>query len=177
MAIPALLQTNNIAKVLDKVHLNYSRLSRDGAIKGLMVVDQDAKVLAVNRHFYTKANFWDLGAIGAALYGVSVQGQDFFHASALERATLIYGDLQVFVHSIGNVEMEDGKRRELLILVLADKSINIGLIILQMRKFSQKIKAIIEDDQNTQTTMKMTEQELKSHIFNLKKQLFASQMD
>ncbi len=172
--IPQILQTNKIAEILDLLQRKYAYLSRDGAIKGLMVVDQDAKVIAVNRLFITKSNFWDLAAIGAALFGVSRQGMDFFGADSMEQAMLIYGNTQFFVHSIGSVQLTNGKQRELLIVVLADRNINIGLIMLQMKKFAPMIKEEIEKDMKTQETMQMTEKELKQHILNLKKELFAA---
>ena len=171
--IPQILQTNKIATHLDQLQLKYSQLSRDGSIKGLMVVDQDAKVIAVNRLFITKSNFWDLGAIGAALYGVSRQGMDFFNADNLEQAILMYGNTQFFVQSIGTVALSNGKQRELLLVILSDKKINIGLVMLQMRKFSPMIKEEIEKDMQSQETMQMSEKELKQHILSLKKEIFA----
>lgn len=172
--IPEILQQNKIAELLNSLQSNYAQLAKGGSIKGLIVVDQDAKVIAVNRLFMTKSNFWDLGAIGAALFGVSRQAKDFFSANEMEHAMLIYGDTQFFVHSIGAIKFANGKQRELLIVVLADKNINIGLVMLQLRKFAPKIKNEIEKDMMAQETMQMTEKELKQHILNLKKELYAA---
>ena len=172
LAVPDQLRGNSLAKILDDLRVNYGKLSRNGRLKGLVIADQDAKVLAVNSFFDDQINYWDIGAIGAALYGVSKQGRDFFGANELERASLIYQNTQFFVHSIGQVSLNDGRMRELILIVIGDKAINIGLIIMQMRRFGPKIKEQVEEDENSQMTMKMSETEFAKHIDELKRELF-----
>ncbi|KKM62928.1 hypothetical protein LCGC14_1516740 [marine sediment metagenome] len=92
--IPKILYKNKISEVLDDIRYNYGKLTRKGYIYGLLTIDQDTKIIAIDSRFDRKLNYWDLSSIGAALYGVARQGQDFFEASYLKRATLIYNDMR-----------------------------------------------------------------------------------
>lgn len=175
-AIPKLLYKNKISEILGEIRFNYGILTRHGYIYGLIAVDQDAKIIAVDARFDKKLNYWDLASIGAALYGVAKQGQDFFETEELERGALIYKDMQLFVKSIGNVHIEDKGKRDILIVVLADNEVNIGIIILQMKKFANKIKTLIEKSGNIKNTLKMTENELREYIKELKKQIFSDKI-
>ena len=104
--IPKVLYQNKITEVLDDIRYNYGKLTRRGYIYGLIAIDQDAKIIAIDSRFDRKLNYWDLSSIGAALYGVARQGQDFFETESLERATIIYSDMRLFVKSIGNIDLQ-----------------------------------------------------------------------
>lgn len=173
--IPKVFYQNNITKVLDDIRMNYGKLTRRGYIYGLIAIDQDAKIIAVDTHFDRHLNYWDLSSIGAALYGVARQGQDFFEADMLERATIIYNNLQLFVKSIGKVNLEDKGLREVLIVLLTEKEVNIGVLILQMKRFGPKIRKEIEDSSVITQRLKLNEQELKKHIKKLKEDVFGRQ--
>jgi predicted regulator of Ras-like GTPase activity (Roadblock/LC7/MglB family) len=172
--IPTAIVRNNLTPILDEIMRSYLRLTGSGAIYGLIVVDQDAKVLAVNSKFDTRMNYWDLGAIGAALYGISKQGSDFFGANQLERSALVYDNMQFFVQSIGNVSIDDDTVRELICVVIGDKRINIGAIMLQMRRFAPQIHKQILVDMESRDVIRMTETELREHINLMKKQIFGA---
>jgi hypothetical protein len=88
---------NEITIVLDEIRYSYGMLTRRGYIYGLIAIDQDAKIIAIDSRFDRKLNYWDLSSIGAALFGVARQAQDFFETDSLIRATLIYKDLQLYV--------------------------------------------------------------------------------
>jgi len=170
--VPRALYENEIAVVLDEVRYNYGMLTRRGYIYGLIAIDQDAKIVAIDSRFDRKLNYWDLSSIGAALYGVARQAQDFFETDSLIRATLIYKDLQLYVKSIGDVVLNKKGKREILVVLLVDNEVNIGVLILQMRKFSIKIKEAIVKSQEIMTKLEMTEQELKTYLRELKKKVF-----
>jgi len=172
--VPKALYENEIAVVLDEVRYNYGMLTRRGYIYGLIAIDQDAKIVAIDSRFDRKLNYWDLSSIGAALYGVARQAQDFFETDSLTRATLIYKDLQLYVKSIGDVVLNKKGKREILVVLLVDNEVNIGVLILQMRKFSGKIKEAIVKNQEIMTKLKMSEQELKTHLKELKRKVFQS---
>ena len=174
--IPRMLYENKITEVLDEIRMNYGTLTRKGYIYGLIAIDQDAKIVAIDSMFDRKLNYWDLSSIGAALYGVSRQGQDFFETDYLERATIIYNNLQLFVKSIGDVNLERKGQREILIVILTDKEVNIGVLILQMKRFAAKIKMEIERSGAIKETLKMSEKELKSHIKKLKSEIFSDKL-
>ena len=172
--VPKALYENTISKVLDEVRYNYGMLTRKGYIYGLIAIDQDAKIIAIDSRFDRKLNYWDLSSIGAALYGVARQAQDFFETDSLIRATLIYKDLQLYVKSIGDIVLVKKGKREILVVLLVDNMVNIGVLILQMRKFSIKIKQEITKSQVVMKKLQMTEQELKQHLRALKRKVFES---
>jgi len=170
--VPKALYENEIAQVLDEVRYNYGMLTRKGYIYGLIAIDQDAKIIAIDSRFDRKLNYWDLSSIGAALYGVARQAQDFFETDSLVRATLIYKDLQLYVKSIGDVILVKKGKREILVILLVDIQVNIGVLILQMRKFSAKIKDAITRSQSIMEKLQMSEQDLKEHLRDLKRKVF-----
>ena len=170
--VPKALYENEIAQVLDEVRYNYGMLTRKGYIYGLIAIDQDAKIIAIDSRFDRKLNYWDLSSIGAALYGVARQAQDFFETDSLVRATLIYKDLQLYVKSIGDVILVKKGKREILVILLVDIQVNIGVLILQMRKFSAKIKLAITRSQTIMENLQMSEEDLKEHLRDLKRKVF-----
>ncbi|KKN25232.1 hypothetical protein LCGC14_0886860 [marine sediment metagenome] len=174
--IPKVLYKNKIAEVLDELRYNYGRLARVGTIYGILAIDQDAKIIAIDSRFDRQLNYWDLSSIGAALYGVARQGQDFFEASFLERATIIYNDMRLFVKSIGKIILNKKGKRDILVVLLTDKDVNLGVIFLQLSKFAQKIKSEIEASQSIVKKLQMSEKELKKHIKDLKKQIFSDKI-
>ncbi|MFX1350534.1 MAG: roadblock/LC7 domain-containing protein, partial [Promethearchaeota archaeon] len=160
----------------DDIRYNYGKLTRKGYIYGLIAIDQDAKIIAIDSRFDRKLNYWDLSSIGAALYGVARQGQDFFETEALEQATIIYSDMRLFVKSIGNVELQKKGKRDILIVLLTDNDVNLGVMFLQMSKFAQKIKEEIERNEHMKNVLKMPEKDIKEHIKELKKQIFSDKI-
>ncbi|MFW9930953.1 MAG: hypothetical protein ACFFD1_16310 [Candidatus Thorarchaeota archaeon] len=172
--VPKALYENEISKVLDEIKYTYGILTRKGFIYGLIAIDQDAKIIAIDSRFDRKLNYWDLSSIGAALFGVARQAQDFFETDSLIRATLIYKDLQLYVKSIGKVELQKKGKREILIVLLVDKDVNIGIIILQMNKFGQKIRESIKRNNDIIDKLEMNEVELKKHLEEMKKKVFES---
>jgi len=172
--VPKALYENEITIVLDEIRYSYGMLTRRGYIYGLIAIDQDAKIIAIDSRFDRKLNYWDLSSIGAALFGVARQAQDFFETDSLIRATLIYKDLQLYVKSIGDVMLHKKGKREILVVLLVDNMVNIGVLILQMKKFSQKIKEAITKNQTIMTKLQMGERELKEYLRELKKKVFQS---
>ena len=170
--IPKVLYQNKITEVLDDIRYQYGILTRKGYIYGLIAIDQDAKIIAIDSRFDRKLNYWDLSSIGAALYGVARQGQDFFETESLERATIIYSDMRLFVKSIGRVELQKKGKRDILIVLLTDNDVNLGVVIYQMSKFAIKIREEIERNEQMKHVLRMPEQEIKEHIKELKKEIF-----
>ncbi|TXT62233.1 MAG: hypothetical protein BAJALOKI3v1_640007 [Promethearchaeota archaeon] len=176
ISIPKVLYKNSISSILDEIRSSYGTLTRRGYIYGLIAVDQDAKIIAVDSRFDRSLNYWDLSSIGAALYGVARQGQDFFDADYLDRASIIYNNLRLFVKSITNVQLNPQEKREILIILLSDNQVNIGVAVLQMERFAMKIKTQIESSGSIKNTLKMNERELKEHIKTLKSEIFGNKI-
>jgi len=172
--VPKVLYENEISQVLDEIRHSYGILTRKGFIYGLIAIDQDAKIIAIDSRFDRKLNYWDLSSIGAALYGVARQAQDFFATDSLIRATLIFKDLQLYVKSIGEVTLIKKGKREILIVLLVDNDVNIGVVILQMRKYAERIRQAIEKNNEIIKKLEMTEVELKEHIKDIKRKVFGS---
>lgn len=170
--IPKVLYENEISKILDQIRTNYGVMTRKGYIYGLLATDQDAKIIAVDSRFDKDLNYWDLCSIGAALYGVSKQGRDFFSAEALERAAVIYNNMRLFVHKITSITIHNKQNREILLILLTDKNVNLGITFLQMKNFAPKIKEAIEKNADIKQRLKFDEAELKEHIRSLKEELF-----
>ncbi len=170
--IPKVLYQNKISEILDDIRYQSGKLTRKGYIYGLIAIDQDAKIIAIDSRFDRKLNYWDLSSIGAALYGVARQGQDFFETESLERATIIYSDMRLFVKSIGRVELRKKGKRDILIVLLTDNEVNLGVMILQLSKFAVKIREEIEKDEHAKNVLRMPEKDIKEHIKELKKQIF-----
>lgn len=169
--VPDQIRGNGLAKILDDIRLKYQRLSHNSTLMGLVITDSDAKVLATNTFFDTDINYWDVGAIGAALYGIGKQARDFFSASDLKRATLIFDDKKFFVHSIGYVEVQPFPK-EIVLIIIGKNKINIGLIVMLMQRSAPEIKEMIKKDINMNKAMKMSEAEFLSHINQMKRELF-----
>jgi predicted regulator of Ras-like GTPase activity (Roadblock/LC7/MglB family) len=174
--IPKVLYKNKITDVLDDIRFNYGKLTRKGYIYGLIAIDQDAKIIAIDSRFDRKLNYWDLSSIGAALYGVARQGQDFFESESLERALIIYNDMRLFVKSIGQVELQKKGKRDILVVLLTDKEVNLGVIFLQLSNFAIKLRKEIEENQMAQKTLQMSEREIKEHIKELKEEIFSDKI-
>ena len=52
--IPTVLYENEIADVLDEIRYSYGKLTRKGIIYGLIAIDQDAKIIAIDSRFDRK---------------------------------------------------------------------------------------------------------------------------
>ncbi|OLS14388.1 MAG: hypothetical protein RBG13Loki_2037 [Promethearchaeota archaeon CR_4] len=141
-----ILGTNDVATVLGEIRTNYGKLVRAGRIHGLMICDADARVLATDPLFDQKISTWDLAALAAAAYGVAKQARLFFDAlgaKELERGSLVFDGLQLFIAQAGSISGEKAKSKEILLVTLADKDANFGLIILQMRKYAPRVQKAI----------------------------------
>lgn len=172
--VPKVLYDNEISDVLDEIRLSYGKLTRKGFIYGLITIDQDAKIIAIDSRFDRKLNYWDLSSIGAALYGVARQAQDFFETQALIRATLIFKDLQLYVKSVGMIDLPNKGKREILVILLVNSEVNIGVLILQMSKFAEQIRNAIKKSNEILTKLEMNEIELKEYLRTLKEKVFGS---
>lgn len=137
--------------VLGEIRSTYGKLVRSGRIHGLMICDADARVLAVDLFFDNKVSTWDLAALAAATFGVAKQARLFFDAlgaKELERGSLVFDGLQLFVAQAGTVpgqKGDQGKPKELLLVALADKGANFGLITLQMRKYAPRVQQTVAE--------------------------------
>ncbi|MFX0057537.1 MAG: hypothetical protein ACFE8J_04480, partial [Candidatus Heimdallarchaeota archaeon] len=87
---------------------------------------------------------------------------------------LIFKDLQLYVKSIGEINLRRKGDREILVILLVNNEVNIGVLILQMSKFAERIRNAIKRNNKIMSKLEMTESELKEHIKNLKRKVFGS---
>ena len=166
--IPPVLFKNKITELLDGIRTGYGKISRKGVIYGILVLDEDAKVIAVDSRFDSKANFWDLASIGGALFGISRQAIDFFVANHLIQSMIILDTAQILVRSIGVINLENRKRHILVAVLTERHDVNIGAILAVLDRFSGRIRSKIEENKSIKATMKMSEQDLKKSLTKLR---------
>ncbi len=165
-----ILGTTDVATVLGEIRTNYGKLVRAGRIHGLMICDADARVLATDPLFDTKISTWDLAALAAAAFGVAKQARLFFEtlgAKELERGSLVFDGLQLFVAQAGSASGDKTKPKELLLVTLADKDANFGLITLQMRKYAPRVQQAVAEASAIQN-LDIPERELHTMIESAK---------
>ncbi|MHA1370783.1 MAG: hypothetical protein ACTSWN_13210 [Promethearchaeota archaeon] len=158
-----------ITPLLDDIAKEYARLTGKGGMKGILLVDQDAKILAKNSMFQLKKP-WDMGAIGAALYGVAAQASKYFNAASMERISIIFGNMQLFTHSIGKVDVEGDSNisRDLLLVILAEKHVKVGLVIVQMKKYARKILDAIKSSSKSMDLLQLDERGIRAYLLGLR---------
>ncbi|MBD3185223.1 hypothetical protein GF325_00230 [Candidatus Bathyarchaeota archaeon] len=158
---------DEITPILDEFTRAYARLTGRGGMRGILLIDQDAKVIAKNSMFCLKKP-WDMGGIGAALYGVSKQASLYFNSAGMERISIVFDNLKFFVKCIGKVPLDDGKpSREVLFVILSEKHVKEGLVIIQMRKFAPKILEAIHKSSGTTKLLGLDERSVKSYLLGL----------
>jgi predicted regulator of Ras-like GTPase activity (Roadblock/LC7/MglB family) len=163
---PSSLFHEVITPLLDEIARDYAKLTGWGGMKGILLVDQDAKVIAKNTMFGLKKP-WDMGGIGAALHGVAKQASQYFGCNAMARTTISFGNLQLFVHALGSVDMGDGKPpRELLLVVLADEKVKMGIVLVQLQKQAPKIVDAIAKSAETMDLLRLDERAVHDYLLS-----------
>lgn len=168
MPIETLPCAGAIAPLLDEIARDHARLTGFGGMRGLMLVDQDAKVLAKNSLYQLKKP-WDMGGIAAALHGVAKQASVYFSCSSLDRVAINFGDMQFFVQAIGTVDAGDERPpRELLLVVLADAKVKAGLVQVQLQKQAPAILAAVRQSTEATSLLRLDEGSVKSYLLGLR---------
>ncbi|HME53405.1 MAG TPA: hypothetical protein VKM55_14370 [Candidatus Lokiarchaeia archaeon] len=161
------LRHATITPLLDEIARDHARLTGFGGMKGILLVDQDAKVIAKNSMFGLKKP-WDMGGIAAALHGVAKQASQYFGCSALDKVAITFGDMQFFVQSIGAVDTGDGKPpRELLLVILADGKVKMGIVLVQMKKMATRIVQAIKASVPDMNLLRLDERSVREYLVGL----------
>src|SRR5271157_4547045 len=164
---PSSLVHEAITPLLDEITRDYAKLTGWGGMKGILLVDQDAKVIAKNTMFGLKKP-WDMGGIGAALHGVAKQASQYFGCSALDKVAITFGDMQFFVQAIGVVDTGDGKPpRELLLVILADAKVKMGIVLVQMKKIAGRIIEAIKASAPDMNLLRLEERDVRAYLVGL----------
>jgi predicted regulator of Ras-like GTPase activity (Roadblock/LC7/MglB family) len=165
---PPVLDHRVITPLLDELAREHAKLTGFGGMKGILLVDQDAKVIAKNSMFGLKKP-WDMGGIAAALHGVARQASQYFGCSSLDRVAITFGNMQFFVQAIGNLDANDGRpARELLLVILADEKVKMGIVLVQMKKIAPRIVEAIRKSAEDMALIKLDERSVREYLIGLK---------
>ncbi len=165
---PPTLDHTVITPLLDEFAREHAKLTGFGGMKGILVVDQDAKVIAKNSMFGLKKP-WDMGGIAAALHGVAKQASLYFGCSSLDRVAITFGNMQFFVQAIGTIEAHDTRpARELLLVILADEKVKMGIVLVQMKKIAPRIVEAIQQSRQDMALIRLDERSVKDYLLGLK---------
>ncbi len=167
-ALPPALDHRAITPLLDELAREHARLTGFGGMRGILLVDQDAKVIAKNSMFGLKKP-WDMGGIAAALHGVARQASAYFGGSSLDRVAITFGNMQFFVQAIGSVDAGDGRpARELLLVILADERVKMGIVLVQMKKVAPRIVEAIKASRQDMALLRLDERAVREYLQGLK---------
>jgi predicted regulator of Ras-like GTPase activity (Roadblock/LC7/MglB family) len=165
---PPALDHRVITPLLDDLAREHAKLTGFGGMRGILLVDQDAKVIAKNSMFGLKKP-WDMGGIAAALHGVAKQASQYFGCSSLDRVAITFGNMQFFVQAIGSLDAGDGRpARELLLVILADEKVKMGIVLVQMKKIAPKIVEAIRKSAEDMALIKLDERAVREYLTGLK---------
>ncbi len=158
---------NVVADHLEDIRSRARQLFRKGTIYGLVCVDQDSKTIAVNHSIDTSINYYDLGNIGAQLFGVARQAMDLFDTKALKAGFLVFEDMQLVIRSVGKVNLSKKGLREVLVILMADVKFSIGMLLLQLNSAAAKIRKAIEENDKIKRDLSLGEQEFKKRLIDI----------
>ena len=167
-ALPPALDHRAITPLLDELAREHARLTGFGGMRGILLVDQDAKVIAKNSMFGLKRP-WDMGGIAAALHCVAKQASQYFGCSSLDRVAITFGNMQFFVQAIGSLDANDDRpARELLLVILADERVKMGIVLVQMRKVAPRIVEAIRKSAEDMALIRLDERAVREYLLGLK---------
>jgi predicted regulator of Ras-like GTPase activity (Roadblock/LC7/MglB family) len=132
--------------ILYRIIEDYRRSFGTGLIETILLIDEDAKMLASASPYESGGSIYDLGVLSAALYGIAAQGPERFGCEDFNTCLVTWKDRQIFIQSIGmlkvngennggNARLEERRKARVLILAaLTDERINIGLMRVKMKE-------------------------------------------
>ncbi len=165
--VPA-LNPRVITPLLDELTREHAKLMGFGGMRGILLVDQDAKVIAKNSMFELKKP-WNMGGIAATLHGVAKQASQYFGCSSLDRVAITFGNMQFFIQAIDSIDATDGRSaRELLLVILANEKVKMGIVLVQMKKVAPRIVEAIQQSQQDMALIKLDEHSIRDNLVGLK---------
>ena len=175
--------SNDLTPLLNSVIDEYRRDFGTGLIDAILLVDEDAKVLAGASQCDMGNSIYDLGILSAALYGIGAEGKDRFKCEDLNTCLLTWRDRQIFIQSIGAVKAngeersktgeKDRRRRErmLILSALTDERVNIGLMRIKMREVAREILRSVSSSSLAMQMLSAKEEEIEKMIKSLSSEI------
>jgi predicted regulator of Ras-like GTPase activity (Roadblock/LC7/MglB family) len=173
------LHGNKLEPILNRVIDEYRRDLGAGLIDAILLIDQDAKVLAGASPCDIGNSVYDLGILSAALFGIADEGKDRFGCDDLNTLLLTWKDRQIFIQSIGVVRTgEEGaivsderntarSERRLILSALTDVRVNIGLMRLKMKQVAGEILKSVSSSSSAMRLLNAKEEEIEKMIRNI----------
>jgi predicted regulator of Ras-like GTPase activity (Roadblock/LC7/MglB family) len=173
---------NKLASILHKVIDEYRRSLGTGLIDAILLIDEDAKVLAGASPCDMGNSVYDLGILSAALFGIADEGKDRFGCDDLSTCLLSWKDRQIFIQSIGvvraskNGDSQSGgetrrTERRLILSALTDVRVNIGLMRVKMREVAAEILKSVSSSSHMMQLLNAKEEEMERTIRDISRDL------
>jgi predicted regulator of Ras-like GTPase activity (Roadblock/LC7/MglB family) len=138
-----------LRRVIEEYRSNFGT----GSIELILLVDEDAKILAMASLCDMGSSVYDLGVLSAALFGIAAESQERFGCEEFDTCLVTWKDRQIFSQSIGVVKVEEEneknvdngttrqrkKERTLILAALTDERVNIGLMRVKMKEVAGEI--------------------------------------
>jgi predicted regulator of Ras-like GTPase activity (Roadblock/LC7/MglB family) len=161
--------------ILHRVIDEYRSSLGTGLIEAILLVDEDAKVLAGASPCDMGSSLYDLGILSAALFGIADEGKDRFGCDDLSTCLLSWKDRQIFIQSIGTARAGadgdlqgegDNRRteRRLILSALTDVRVNIGLMRVKMREVVAEILKSVSSSSRATQLLNAKEEDVENMI-------------
>jgi predicted regulator of Ras-like GTPase activity (Roadblock/LC7/MglB family) len=174
---------SSLTPLLNRVIDEYRKNFGTGLIDAILLIDEDAKVLAGASPCDMGSSIYDLGILSAALYGIAAEGKDRFKCEDINTCLLTWKDRQIFIQSIGTVKPNgegncrigerDRRRSErmLILSALTDERVNIGLMRIKMREVACEILRAVSSSSLAVQMINAKEEEIAKMIKNLSNEI------
>jgi len=168
-------KNNKLSSLLRRVIDEYRRTFGTGSIEAILLIDEDAKILATASLSDMGASIYDLGVLSAALFGIAAEGQERFGCEDFNTCLVTWRDRQIFTQSIGVLKVETQKERNgdnitaerrkkervLIVAALTDERVNIGLMRVKMKEVAAEILKLVSNSTPAMRLLSATEEEIE----------------
>lgn len=169
---------NDLSLLLRKVVDEYHRNLGSGSIEVMLLVDEDAKILATTSLCDMGTSIYDLGVLSAALFGIAAEGQERFGCEDFNTCLMTWKDRQIFAQSIGTVRVEtenakggdnvadkrQKKERNLILAAFTDERVNIGLMRVKMKEVAGEVLKLVSKSQPSMRLLRAKEEEIEELV-------------
>jgi predicted regulator of Ras-like GTPase activity (Roadblock/LC7/MglB family) len=144
----------------------------------MLLVDEDAKILATTSLCDMGTSIYDLGVLSAALFGIAAEGQERFGCEDFNTCLMTWKDRQIFAQSIGTVRVEtenakggdnvadkrQKKERNLILAAFTDERVNIGLMRVKMKEVAGEVLKLVSKSQPSMRLLRAKEEEIEELV-------------
>jgi predicted regulator of Ras-like GTPase activity (Roadblock/LC7/MglB family) len=162
---------------------DYRRSFGTGSIEIILLIDEDAKILANASPYDSNKSIYDLSVLSAALYGIATEGSERFTCEDFNTCLLAWRDQQIFIQSIGVLKLEpkklpdngsvadQRKERTLILAALTDDRVNIGLMRVKLKGIVGQILKLARESSPVISLLEAKEEDLEQIIKGLDEEM------